>query len=156
MKTLIIGAAAVAACWSVSASAGMPEKAPEGHQVVTEMDMHVTAVADEFLSKVFDGKHADVLKVVAYQHVVAEVCEGFDIDQARSDAQLDFVFGAIGELPQEQRRAASEIALMGFAAYAGGQHAIAAYDYDAYCAHAREERALDVGSNAHIIWKVED
>jgi hypothetical protein len=117
------------------------------------MDMHVTDLVNEMLAKYVDAKGASLVKSVAHQHAVAHNCEGFEVDEARSSAELMKLFdeAAMAKLSEDDQQNMRTTVLMGFAAMLGGHYAIAAADHDAFCAHAAEEYAGTEGSKDHII-----
>jgi endonuclease YncB( thermonuclease family) len=117
---------------------------------VAEMDIHVTELANDALSKYLDDSHKAVLKALTHQVAVAVNCEEFDLDEARYKEEMAYVFDFLGTLKEEERENATLVTMMGYSALLGGQHAIAAFDYDAFCLHAVEEQAHE-GSENHVI-----
>jgi len=119
--------------------------------VLAEMDIHVSEMVNDALSAHLDDSHKTVLKSLAHQHAVAANCEAFQLDEERNAAEMSYVFEQLGTIEDEdERQRAILVTMMGYSAYLGGQNAIAAYDYDAFCRHAAEEQEHE-GDDAHVV-----
>lgn len=122
-------------------------------KLTTEMDLHVSDLADDMLSQFLDKDKQALMKSLAYQNAVAMNCKGLAVDKARSQALLDTVFpqADMDKLSEDQRLAMTNTVMMGFSTVLGGQFAIAAVDYDAYCKAAEADFAAKEGSDHHLI-----
>jgi hypothetical protein len=145
----IASAVTAAALFSLPGLAQDAEKA----KMTTEMDLHVTDLADGMLGPYLDKDEQTLMKSLAYQHAVALNCKGLSVDQAKSQAQLERVFpqAEMDKMTEEQQLAMTTSVMMGFSAIMGGQFAIAAVDYDAYCKAAEADFASKDGSDTHLI-----
>ena len=156
MKTIRIAAFAAAAALAVTIGGTWAqsdsEKSVGDLPVIAEMDIHVTEMAEKLMGKYLDESHMSVLKTVAYQHAIARNCDGFDLDENRYREEMGYALEPLNALPEEQQNDANIIAMMGYGAILGGQYAIAAYDYGAYCAHAEDDYSSVEGDNdEHVI-----
>ena len=149
--TLLSFAGLVAAGGAFAQSDAAPMSGADA--VLAEMDLHVAEIASDALSAHLDDTHKTVLKSLAHQHAVAANCDGFSLDEERNTAELAYIFDFLGTIDDEDKRQQAILTtMMGYATYLGGQHAIAAYDYGAFCRHAAEEQAGE-GATDHVILK---
>ncbi|MEO3414141.1 hypothetical protein AAFO92_05740 [Roseovarius sp. CAU 1744] len=144
---------AVAAAFAATNAFAQSDEPPlsGSDAVLVEMDIHVSDMANDAITAYLDEAHSAVLKSLALQHAYAANCEEFEIDETRNADELAYVFEHIAAIEDEDEKQKAVLAtMMGFSAYIGGQHAIAAYDYSAFCRHAVE--LLEEGGEAsHII-----
>jgi hypothetical protein len=152
MKCFAVGIASAVAAAALFSLPGLAQDA-ESARMTTEMDLHVTDLADGMFGPYLDKDEQALMKSLAYQHAVALNCKGLAVDQAKSQAQLERVFpqAEMDKMTEEQRLAKTTSVMMGFSAVMGGQFAIAAVNYDSYCKAAEADFASKDGSDLHLI-----
>ena len=151
MKQMIFMTGAIALC---AAGAQAQDADEQEVDVLTHMSLVAGESLDAALSRNFDKAQIEMLKSVAHQQVVASKCDGFEIDPSKYRAEMNRIYytndGEQIDVTPEQLHQHEKLAMMGFGLALGSQLTIAAYDHDAFCAHAVEER--DVEDDTHIIY----
>ena len=121
---------------------------------LVHMDLAATEALKNAMKPTFDSGQLNMLKSVAHQQVVVITCDGFNIDKARFETEMNLVYddakGKPKLLTPAQRVALDKKAMFGFGMAMGAQIALAAYDEKAFCASAERERAT-LGFK-HGIW----
>lgn len=80
--------------------------------------------------------------MIAKQRASAQVCEGFEVDQALFTAAMsDALSEVIGLVEEGQNNLPMDVVMFNYGVMVGGELALAAYDPSAYCAAAAEMRA---------------
>ena len=135
-------------------TAAIAQDADNEVDAVTHMGLTTGMALDAAMEKTFDQGQINMLKSVAHQQAVAMTCAGFTVDEAKFRTEMNRIYynseGDQVDLTPEQLHDHEKMASMGFGMALGSQLAIAAYDHDAFCAHAAEERMAE--DQTHIIW----
>ena len=135
-------------------TAAVAQDADNEVDVVTHMGLTSGLALDAAMEKTFDQGQINMLKSVAHQQAVAMTCDGFSIDEAKFRTEMNRIYynseGNQVDLTPEQLHDHEKMASMGFGMALGSQLAIAAYDHDAFCEHAAEERMAE--DQTDIIW----
>ena len=160
-KAALLGSACLvlAAC-SQADGDGTAEAATtdEAVSVLAHMHMTSTDAMREAMKASFDEGQMAMLESVGHQIAVAQTCEGFDIDEARMQEELNRIHHDENGEPMDITPAELDLrdkkALVGLGMATGSQIAIASYDVEGFCTVAEVERTNEEGdATSHIIWK---
>lgn len=152
MKTnlKITKAAVVAAAILVTSACGSPDAEPESEtatdapanevDVKTQMYLSTAEALQGAMEDTFSPEQVGILINVAHQKVVTESCDGFEIDNEKfASAVTTLVDSKKGEADFDANRLREQL-LTGMGMATGAELAISAYDQQAYCDGAREDR----------------
>ena len=126
----------------LAAAPALAQEEGEGVPVTVDMDLSIVEGLHASLTPLFDQGQINMLRSVAHQRVVAAVCEGFAVDDARFHSEMNLIYydteGEQRDVTPEELAHIEQLAAYAFGVAVGNQRAIAAYDEAAYCAHADE------------------
>lgn len=124
--------------------------------VKTHMQLTAAEYLEGAMEDTFTPEQVGVLQNVSHQKVVAETCDGFEVDNAKWAKALTPVIEAKkGEADFDAARLHDQL-LTGLGLAVGSELSIAAYDQQAFCDGAREERSDTEGSNPYDIYASTD
>jgi len=143
----------VAACSGDSAPGEGTPTQPAGSNEVdvkTQMQLSTAEALQGAMEDTFTPDQVGILVNLAHQKVVAESCDGFEVDNGKFAAALAPIVTAKksdtdGKLIHDQL-------LTGLGMATGAEFAIAAYDQQAYCDGARADRDDTAASNPYDIY----
>ena len=131
---------------------------------VARMNMAVSASAVAYLLEGDLLGHGDVIRLslIARQKVMAQTCDGFDLDPARYTAALNAVLLPFAQLELPERVGPGDTfvnlpftrVMAGFTMLLGGNTAIAAYDPNGFCASGADlrEQLVEAEEENLLIW----
>jgi hypothetical protein len=150
-----------------AAEPGDPDAGVEAASLSPELRMNTafTTYGFEYL-----GSYGDMvspqdslrLVMVAKQRAIAQLCDGFEVDEARYTAVMNPIILPLmeagspsGDSEGPMVNLPFTIAMSGYSIFLGGSLAVGAYDLDATCAFGAELRAelAEEGGEQLRIWK---
>ena len=102
------------------------------------------------------------LAMIAKQRAIAQLCDGFEVDEARYSAVMNPIVGPLiaagspaGATSGPRVNMPFTIAMSGYSVFLGGNLAVGAYDPEAMCAFGEKlrKKAVEDGKADLLIWK---
>lgn len=141
--------AATAACLLTFSSAQAGSHAMIDKAV--EADLQVTEWVDQIMDAGFDATQRNMLKSVGHQLSIARSCEGFKVDNAKTDAVIAQVIEGHSKEDADYDDVQA-IMMMSLGAFMAAGITAHAMDPEGFCADAAAEREAAEDGAAHIIW----
>jgi len=133
-----------------------PAVAQEADSVADRMSMAVSTTVERNLTDLLEPRMILRVLLVAQQRVIADLCDGYELDPERFSAVMNNTLGELTGLVEEgQNNLVVDIVMVNLGIAMGGQRAVAAYDEAAYCANAQALRDELAGDTEGVIsiWK---